>query len=178
MTGQLKQFELEDLSVWFDGELAKKRKDEVDRLVATDPAWKQEYERLILLDELLDSCSIPADRTAPMIAAEADLAERIIRNVRRTVRSRRLVIRLAAAAVPAAAIAAAILVAILLVERVVVGLPGPVPGAEVVAKALDSVPAEDRFVVENLEFFEDYDVLENYESLEAIDRLESKPTGT
>lgn len=177
MTGQLKQFELEDLSVWFDGELAKKRKDEVDRLVATDPAWKQDYERLILLDELLDSCSIPADRTAPMIAAEADLAERIIRNVRRTVRSRRLVIRIAAAA-GAAAIAAAILMAILLVERVVVGLPGPVPGAEVVAKALDSVPAEDRFVVENLEFFEDYDVLENYESLEAIDRLESKPTGT
>ncbi len=178
MTQQLKQSELDDLCVWFDGELAGDRKDEVERLAATDPAWKQEYERLIRLDELLASCIIPPDQTAPMIATEADLAERIIRNVRRTVRPRRLVIRLAVATGAAVAIAAAILVAILLSKPRVTGQPQPLPGERIVAKALHSVPAQDRFVVENLDFFENYDVLENYESLEAIDRLESEPKGT
>lgn len=174
MTRQLKQSEMEDLWAWFDGELDGDRKDEVERLVATDPAWKQEYERLIRLDELLASCVIPADQRAAMSLPETDLAERIIRNVRRAARPRRLVIRLAAAAGAAAAIAAAILVAILW------GKPAaPLrTGEDVVAKALDGVAAKDRFVVENLDFFEDYDVLENYESLEAIDRLESRSKGT
>ena len=175
MTEQLKQSELEDLSAWFDGELAKKRKDQVERLVATDPAWKQDYERLIRLDELLDSCIIPADRSAPMIAAEADLAERIIRNVRRAARPRLLVIRLAAAAGAVSAVAAATLVAVLWNKPA--GQPKGQPAA-VVARQLKDVPAQDRFVVENLDFFESYDILENYESLEAIDRLESQPIGT
>lgn len=174
----MKQSESEDLSAWFDGELTDKRKGEVERLVATDPVWTQGHSQLISLHELLDSCTIPADQTAPMSAGEADLAERIVHNVRRTVRSRRLVIRTAVAAGVAAAIAAAILVAVLLSERVSPPQPRPLPGAKIVAKVLDSVPAEDRFVVENLEFFEDFEVLENFESLEAIDRLESQPKGT
>ncbi len=46
------------------------------------------------------------------------------------------------------------------------------------ARQLKDVPAQDRFIVENLDFFENYKILENYESLEAIDRLESQPKGT
>ena len=178
MRQELKQSESEDLSAWFDGELTDERKGEVERLVATDPLWGQAHRQLISLHEFLDSCTIPADGRAAISAARVDLAERIVRNVRRAVRSRRLVIRVGVAAGAAAAIAAAILVAILLSKRVTVGQPRPLPGAGVVAEALDGVPVEDHFVVENLDFFEDYEVLENYESLEAIDRLESQPKGT
>ena len=175
MKRELKRSEFEDLSAWYDGELAGQRKGRVENLVATDALWGREYERLSRLDGLLDCCTIPADRRAATGPVDADLAERIIRNVRGAVRPRPLLVRMLAAGGAGLAAAAAILVVVLLAEPA--GPPEHKPAA-VVASRLKDVAAEDRFIVENLEFFENLHVLSNYESLEAIDRLESQPRGT
>ena len=42
----------------------------------------------------------------------------------------------------------------------------------------EAVPKEDRFVVENLDVFEDYDVLVRYQTLEALAALERQQPDT
>ncbi len=46
------------------------------------------------------------------------------------------------------------------------------------ARIFEAVPKEDRFVVENLDVFEDYDVLVRYQTLEALAALERQEPDT
>ena len=50
----LEQSDFDDLSAFFDGELAPARRAEIERLVREDPAWRQAYEELSAIDEALD----------------------------------------------------------------------------------------------------------------------------
>ncbi len=75
MHGTLGQHDFEALSAWLDGELDGDAADEVERLVASDPDWKQAAVELKSLDAALGSTPTPP-------APPADLTERILRTVR------------------------------------------------------------------------------------------------
>ncbi len=161
MADELRQVDFEDLSAWCDGELDAERAAEIKARVAADPVWKHAHEQLLTLNRALDAWTIPP--------CEQGLDERIVAHVHAAPRPRTLVFRLVTAGV-----AAAILIAVVLTHE-----PGPVsPGrgyraSGEIVRVLDSVPRKDWFVVENLDFFEDYEVVTNYETLEALDRLET-----
>jgi hypothetical protein len=193
MTQPLTQHEFEDLSAWMDGELDGPRAEEIRRRVETDPAWAEAARELVRLDDALDAWRAPD--------APGDLPERIVANVRRAARPR--VLRFRRVAIVASAAAAAIVLAVVITQRITPPpAPGPgddvagnnapradapedpapgEPGGEIVAAALDDVPPSDRFVVENLGFFQSYDtaavLAENDELLDsdtlaALERLD------
>jgi anti-sigma factor RsiW len=172
MNAKLTERELADLSAWMDGELTGPAADEVTRRLADDPRWQQAHAELQALNALLDSWAAPAPPEG--------LAQRIIGQAavwRRTYRSSRW-----RWLVPAAAAAA------VLVATIVYRAAGPVkqtPAPQVVDRLILDLPDRDQFVVENLEFFQNYqtcgvladnEALLTPETLEAIDALESKGT--
>jgi len=166
---KLGQADFDDLSAFFDGELPPQEAAAIEQRIDTDPIWRQAYEELLALDVALGRQAAPPSRP--------DLAERIIQ-ASRGMKGPSKVIPLLRRLIPAAAAAAAI---ILLVVPFALrrGRPdesnraaNPTPDAALVNTMLKDVPQQDRFVVENLEFFQNYDVLANYETLEAVDRLE------
>jgi len=172
MSERLRQSDFEDLSAYLDGELPAERAAVVERLVTEDPAWRRAAGEVKALHQALESWAAPS--------SPEGLAERIIRGVRRTGRPKPKVIRVARWLVPAAA--AAILLVVALTWQRRPAPPAP-PGEGIVQSALRTLPAEDRFVVENLEFFENYElyslVAENEalldtRTLEAIDSLEKQ----
>jgi len=151
-----------------DGELGDARASEIRDLIAADPAWREAHNRLAALDDVLGAYEPPA--------VPDDLAERIIRNLPQG----RPASRWAAVsrwAAPLAAAAAIVVAAVLLPRRAKDGQgPGPTvgSGSALVDQRLDGVAEQDRFVVENLDFFRDYDVLTNLETIEAVERLEAQ----
>jgi len=176
MKRQPGQSELEDLSAYLDGELSPDRKAQVEALLLREPAWRAELAQLKAVDAALDAQVAPP--------APADLPERVIGYVRRAQRHGRLVKRLRVAG----AVAAAIVLIAAALGRYVRPRTAPPPTRTADARAvqgnsakqaeaeleetLRDVAGTDRFVVENIDFFRDFDVLVNYETLEAIDRLQ------
>jgi hypothetical protein len=183
----------EDLSAWLDGQLAPDQAEQVRRLCEQDPAWSAAQAEMKALDGLLDLYRPP---TCP-----AGLAERIAREVPARVRpTRKTVLQFARWLVPLAA-AAAVLVGVLLHEhfsaesgpatpgngtRIATqnGTDGPDGSAGDVDRPDEPAPGEgpavEEFVVQNLDFFQDYDVVSNFELLREIERLEAQdaPVGT
>jgi len=169
----------EDLSAWLDGQLPPAEAERVERLVADAPAWQRAARQLRAAEAALEAYQAPTPA--------ADLPERILRGVAAAERRRRRWVWAGRVAAPLAA-AAAILLAVLLWYPAQTTTPaepgsppalaageGPaLPGQQKVDQVLQGIRQEDRFVVENLDFFEDYDVVANFEVLQAIDRLEGR----
>jgi len=168
MHEKLEQSQYEDLSAFLDGELPEARASEIRDLIASDPAWRDAHERLVALDDALGAYEPPA--------VPGDLAERIIRSMPQARPAGRwaTVSRWVA---PLAAAAAIVVAAVLLPRKAKDAQeagPTVLSGSALVDERLEGVAERDRFVVENLEFFRDYDVLTNLETIEAVERLEAQ----
>lgn len=165
---ELTQFEQEELSAYFDAQLDQARADEIRQLIHTDNTWKRAYEQMTEVDGLLDLVDVPS--------VPADLAERIVADVRS--RERGLLIHLRRLARPLAAAAAIALVVIVgwQIEQARRGagveVAKPIVTESPVIAELKDLPKEDQFAVQNLDFVRDYDVLENFETIQAIEKLE------
>lgn len=157
----LNENEWNDLSAYRDGELSPARRAEIEALLAGDAAWQAAHAELASLDALLDRCPPPPP-------ADPEMASRIIRNVRAARPS--FIIRLARYAAPIAA-AAGILVAVAVWKNLT--LTPEQAQLRQDNRVLNSVKEDDRIIVENLDFFRDYDVVANYETLEALDQVEA-----
>jgi len=165
---KLRQDELEQISAFLDGELPADQTRDVARRIDSDPAWAAAADELGKLESLLDAW--PTPRLA------GDLTTSILAATRRK-QPRPAWVQWLAPLATAAAIVAAVLL---------LGPTGSRPGPEVageptvspIEKVIEAVPREDRFVVENLDVFEDYDVLVRYETLEALAALEREQPET
>lgn len=189
MNHELTQGEFEDLSAWLDGELSAEGARKVERLVREDAAWSRAAAELKATDRALDAWTVPAPT--------ADLSERIIESCSAR-RRRTIALRWIAAG---AAVAALVVAAVALtyvarrgeptpsddrIARQDDGAPTngalqdapPSPGANVVDARLEGVSPKDRFVVENLDFFRNYDVLVNLETIEAVERQDARAATT
>ncbi len=187
MNRKLTQDEFDDLSAWLDGELPTDRAGEVERLVREDAAWSRAAAELEATDRALDAWTVPAP--------PADLAERIVESCSAR-RRRTIVFRWIAAGAAAAAIVVAAVALTYVARR---GAPAPsedriartddatdganqeappAPGTKVVDAHLEGVREGDRFVVENLDFFRNYDVLVNLETIEAVERQDARAAAT
>jgi anti-sigma factor RsiW len=162
----MKQSDFADLCAYLDGQLEGPRAAQVQELIASDDVWREAHRQMTQLDELIQACEAPA--------VPADLAGRIISHVRGRQRSS-VILKFVRYAAPLAA-AAAIVIGVLVWQ----GVLGTFWHGEEVAIVKHDKPAqpEDRkvveeLVVENLDFFKDYDVVNNLDTLEAIDRLEA-----
>jgi len=149
--------DVEELAAWMDGELPEDRAAEVRRRVACDPTWRQSYQQLRAVDAALDSWSAPQP--------PADLAERICRAGRRLALRQRVVRVLA----PLAA-AAVIVLAVWGIARQSPPPPAATPGGVegVIARTLQDVPREDRFLVQNLQLVKNLPTVESYEQVRGI----------
>ena len=74
MNTNLGQSDFEDLTAYLDGELDADRRQIVEDLIRTDPAWGDQCDRLRAVDGLLDAYDLPA--------APSDLTDRILRGMR------------------------------------------------------------------------------------------------
>ena len=176
MEHKLTQADWDDLSAYFDGELADDQARRVESMLASDEQWRAALRHLKALDAALDTQNVPE--------APSDLSRRIIANNNRI--EQRRTIRVIRWAVPLAA-AAVIVLAVGLLHKfvsqdtnvnkdlVVNRFPAPRP-----TQPPDTLAqkANDEFVVQNLGFFRDYDVVNNLETIEAIDLAEKQATGT
>ena len=145
--GLERQSELEELSAWMDGELDTPAAERVARLVREDPRWRATFEQFRAVDASLAA--------SPPASPAGDLADRITAAAYR----RRVWARAARIAAPAAAAAAIVL-------AVYLGRPRPLsPVEEEVTQILSDVASEDRFIVQNLTLFEDYEDVERYEQV-------------
>ncbi len=177
MSGKLEQHEYDALWDYVQGRCEPALAGRIEQLVRSDPRWSRRYARIKALDEALDAYEAPP--------APGDLLARIIRAAhgeRRKMRSGarwRTFARVAASV----ATAAAIILAVMVVEinppsttkptaRTDQSNIAPTPGSERVDRLLSGVPSQDRFLVENLDFFRNYDVLVNFETIREIERLE------
>lgn len=158
---KLKPTELEQISAFLDGELPETQARQVAEMIERDPAWAAAANEFSRLDVLLEAW--PTPRLA------GDLTTSILSATRRKRPHPAWVQWMA----PLAA-AAAIVVAVTLF-RPAPTAPGPKVADSTMQRTLEAVPQEDRFVVENLDVFEDYDVLVQYETLEALAALEQQP---
>ena len=149
----LRQQDLEQLTAWMDGELNEDEAREVIRRVATDSRWRRAYEDFAAVDRALEMVVPP---TPP-----ADLASRIVRAA-----NRRRLWRRAGGVAAAAAVAAGVILAVWLGRPA--GTPTPTPGDVIIARQLQDVPEADRFMVENLDVFRNYDRAVEYEKVRSI----------
>lgn len=171
---QVSQQDLDDLSALHDGELSADASAELRDRLATNPALQAEQRQLVALDDLLDAWHPPH--------APADLPERILARADQPSTPR--VLKLSRWIVPAAAAAAIIIVALAMRgtwtgERTPDNNPTgqtPVVSAEqkTVNSVLRDIPADDRFVVENLRFAKDLAVVEHMDTILAMEQLESQ----
>jgi hypothetical protein len=181
MDEEVSKDDLENLSAWVDGELDERQAADVERAVRAGGAMGRARREMQALDRLLDRYDVPEP--------PADLAERIIDNVRSARRAPR-VVRLARWLVPAAAAAAAIVVAAVLLSGPRQEPDGPIAGpvgpAEqlTTAKVLASATPEEQrllaedFAAENLDMLRNYDVLVLWDTLEEIEKIEAADSGT
>ena len=175
-TRELTESEFEDLSASVDGELPPGRAEEVRRLIETDAAWAHARRELELLDDALDAFETPAP--------PGRLADLVVVDVRRRHATRRKRIRLGAVAAGVSAAAAIVMISLtvyfarLQQDRPAGTQPPVVTAAAQANELLADIPASDRFVVENLDFFRDMDVVDNYDTLVAIEALESHGNGS
>lgn len=199
MDKRLSQSDFEDLSAYLDGELTGQALHCVEGKLAGDAEWQRELRRLQAIDRTMEAYSPPD--------APADLAARVISAVAKVPRTVPPAIRFVRWLAPAAA-AAAIIAGLLIyrnstrVEKSSVrtnqtprlineGLPeGAGLRDEFLAMehadfmhqsfvaAVEKDRQEERFIVENLDFFRDYDVLSNIETIEAIEALKNQAKGT
>ena len=156
----------DQLSAYLDGQLPADEAAAVAERIAADPRWRAAAEAYGRLDVVLDRWTTPRMRR--------DLTAAILAEARRKP-PRPAWVRWVA---PLSA-AAAIVVAVML------SIDGPAPRVasdpplhERVERVVQAVPQADRFVVENLDIFADYDVLENFDTLRAIAALEREQPGT
>ena len=152
--------DLERLTAWMDGELGEDEAREVTRRVESDRRWRQAYEEFAALYRILDMATPPVPPPG--------MTERIVRTARR----RRLWVR-AGRVAGAVAVAAAVLVAVWLGpgQRGAPVAPADTaaaPGEKLIAKALEGVPETDRFLVEHLDVFRNYDRAVAYEEVRSI----------
>ena len=165
-----------DLSAWSDGEVTSERSAEIERLVREDRAWADALGDLKAVDSALEAWTGPA--------CPEGLTERIIRGVPASERPGRKAAHLLRWLVPAvSAAAAAILLAVILRSPDVTPPPsGPVEETVAVREILKDIPNGDKFIVENLEFFQNYElcsvmeenaVLLDEATLDALDDLEA-----
>ncbi len=171
---QVSRQDLDDLSALHDGELSADASAALRDRLATDPAMQAEQRELVALDALLDAWQVPA--------APTDLPERILRRAQQKAAPRPL--KLARWVVPAAAAAAIIIVALAMRgtwtgNRTLDNNPAgqrPVVSAEqkTVNTVLKDIPADDRFVVENLQFAQDLAVVEHMDTILAMEQLEAE----
>ncbi|MFP4105851.1 MAG: anti-sigma factor family protein [Phycisphaerae bacterium] len=180
----LSQDEYERLSAWFDGELDEQQAAEVSQLVVDDPTWTAAHEELVAMDAAMDAWEVPS--------APAELPERIIRAAESDPASQPYrILRIASWLVPVAT-AAAIAIAATLAYNNESGDPLRNPDNGTALNntrendietasddaALEKVPEEDRFVVSNLDFFQNMDVLENLDTIRELEALDAGETGS
>lgn len=168
----------DDLSAYFDNELAPDRAAEIRRLLQTDALWKEAYLELADVQNAMDSVEAPA--------APQGLDARIVQHARRAGRVSPLawVLRIAAPLAAAAAIVLAVLAFWSHGNAPQPGTPGNTGGMvaknpphesetdKIINQALKNIPEQDRFAVENLDFFKDYDVLSDFDTLQALDDID------
>lgn len=177
---KLKQYEVDELSAYVEGRCGQRQARRIKQLIRTDPRWAKGYRWLRELDKALDAYTVPAvpEGLSERIIDAARAEERKIHTQARW----RSVARLAASI----ATAAAVIFAIMVMELNPPPLPTPSgevskstsappqAGQDKVNEILREVPSNDRFLVENLDFFRHYDVLVNFETIREIERLEEK----
>lgn len=150
--------DIENLIAWMDGELSEADAQRIAELVETDPAWREAFEQFNAVDRLTGLIEPAKPRR--------DLTDQIIHAATR--RKSRLIIRVARIAAPLAA-AACIIAAIHLGgpdQKPVTDDKPPVVGiAAKVASILKDVEAEDRFIVQNLSLFRNYDEVTRYQQV-------------
>ncbi len=155
--GLQRQSDLEALVAWMDGELPAAEAERVARLVREDPAWRATHGQFLAVDRAVE--------LAGAVSPGPDLTDRIVRAARRR-GAWSWTLRIAA---PAAA-------AILLV--VVLAWPGrPPPSVSPIeakiAAVLKDVPAGDRFIVQKLSLFENYEVIDRFEQIRDVADLDT-----
>jgi len=170
MAEGLRQVDFEELSAWCDGELDAERAAAVEARVTADPAWRRAHEQLVALNRALDAWTVEP--------CEKGLDEQIMARLASARRPRPRVLRLVTAGAAAAAAAAALLAVVLTHKPRQPSYGRGYQAGPRVAAVLKDVPRKDLFLVENLDFFEDYEVVSNYETLEALDRLETTGGGS
>ena len=179
MTDKLGQSDRQDLPAYLDGELSGPRAEQIARLLEQNSAWRSAADEHRRLGELLDAYTVSPPG--------GDLAERIIGNVRAAGARPAKIIRFARIAAPLAA-AAAVLIAVVLWQglRQSPNTPGNQTNGVNATDPLAGLAEADKFVVKNLDFFQNYalcEVMANNEqlvdldTLEAIDRLERRSRG-
>ena len=182
MDNHLDESDFSELWEWMDGEFQPHRAAEIEQLVREDPSWTDAWETAKALESVLDTWSAPEPSD--------DLPARIIRNVQEAASPLRRATHLVRWLAPAAGVAAAIVLGAALlfpVDRSRFGLSDrPMASATspgIVAEVLKDISNQDRFIVENLDFFRNYElcgtIVENESlldpaTLEALDRLENK----
>jgi anti-sigma factor RsiW len=158
---------IEELSAYVDGELPGPRAAIVAKLVEHNPVWARALAEMRAVDDALDQWCVPG--------VPAGLAEQIVLASRREVgRLRWWALRVSASIAAAAAI---VLVALVLRGGGDLTTDPHVTSEHAVANA-EIREEDERLIVENLDFFRDFEVVDNYETLEAIERLEQTGYGT
>jgi len=179
MTDKLGQSDRQDLLAYLDGELSGPRAEQIAHMVEQDTDWRSAAEEHHRLNDLLDAYTV----TPP----GGDLSERIIGNVRVAGARPAKIIRFARIAAPLAA-AAAVLIAVVLWHglRQPPNTSGNQTNVVNATDPLAGLAEADKFVVKNLDFFQNYALCEvmasneqilDLETLDAIDRLESRSRG-
>lgn len=154
--GLTRQSDLDELSAWLDGELDPPSAERVARLVCSDPDWQATCEQFRAVSACME--------LLPPVGPARDLTDGIVRTARR----RRRIGRAAGVLVPLAA-AAGLAVAVMLAWP---SRPaGPEAPAGVQAKIetiLEDVPRQDRPIVRNLSFFQNYREVVDYQQVRQI----------
>ncbi len=158
-----RQLDIEDLIAWMDGELSGDDARRVARLVETDPHWQADFKQFRAVDHLTGLIE-PA-------RPGRDLTDRIVRSAHqsgRQVYRRRRLVRVVKIVAPLAA-AACIILALWF------GGPAPKPKTEgqppavgvtaEIAAILKDVPQADRFIVQNLPLFRNYQKVTQYQQV-------------
>jgi len=158
-----RQAGIEELLAWMDGELSGPEAQRVANLVETDRAWREAAHQFGAVDRL-------AGLIEP-VRPQRDLTDQIVRSAylsgRQAYRRKRLT-RMVQFVGPLAA-AACIILALWLggpATRPETKGPTPAVGMEArIAAILKDVPAEDRFIVQNLSLFRHYDEVDQYQQV-------------
>ncbi len=166
---KLKSAELEQISAYLDGELPQDQAERTAEHIRRDANWTKAAKTFEAVDSLLENW-----QAAPL---RRDLTQSILAEAHRKP-ARPAWLKVAA---PLAAAAAILLIVTLSTAISLRGSSGGMMAKatphvrlpEGAARAIASVPDEDKFVVENLDVIENLDVLANYDTLEAMDRLAS-----
>ena len=165
---KLSQADLEQIGAYLDDELDRAQRQRTAERIGTDPAWAAALAEQEALAGMLDRWPAPTLRRDLTVGVKARLR-----------RKRRPAIWLRAAAPLAAE--AAIVVAVCLFHALTPSTTptGPIalqptPADAPIDAMIADLPTADRFVVENLDVWADYDVLTHFATLEALEAVGQK----